>query len=738
MGVVFLERRKKFILTTDNTAYCLGIDRENNLQHIYWGKKLIWEEDYPDCHEVGQTVGIGKSLENPRNLRPGDFYYPYEATKAVINEEYVGWGGLNFVEPCLKVIFPDGVRDLVLKFHSYALRSNHELVVTLKDVFYPFYAHLYYQVFTDADVIVRWVEIENKCTGNVRLESAQSAVWYPPDNQRYRLSYLAGRWANEFNLKRTTLQQGKMVMESRRGITSHHATAWFALDPEGASSEDAGQVWFGTLAWSGNWKMVVEYTSNHQTRLTGGINDFDFAWELGPGEVFKTPEFIAGYTQEGFGGSSRLLHRYALRHVYPENHRLKPWPVFYNTWETFWFDFDERKLEALAEKAAQLGVEVFHVDDGWFSTRQNEYSGLGDWVVNKEKFPNGLKPLVEKVHSLGMEFSLWIEPENVNVDSDVYRAHPDWVYGFPTRPPSIQRESLILNLGLEQVRDYIWQSISNLIREYQVKHFKWDLNRHMSEPGWGDLPAEKQKEVWVRHVQGVYEILEKIKREYPHVTLECCSGGGGRVDYGVLKYCEIALASDNHDPLARLLIQEGYSHVFPAKTMGSWVTDAPSPLTNRSLPLKFIFHVAMMGAMGIQSNILEWQDSESAYAREMIRLYKEIRPIIQEGDQYRLASLREDHIAAVQYVDQGAQRSVIFAFMQTNYAKDAPVTNILHWSEPRFVFRLYPKGLTPDRRYAMVGAPGARSGESLMSAGLDIELEGDGDCELIRIQAVNA
>jgi alpha-galactosidase len=310
------------------------------------------------------------------------------------------------------------------------------------------------------------------------------------------------------------------------------------------------------------------------------------------------------------------------------------------------------------------------------------------------------------------------------------------VYSFPTRAPSIQRQSLILNLGREDVREHIWQCLSHLIREYHVQHFKWDLNRHMSEPGWTGLPGEKQKELWVRHVHGVYEIMTRIKQAFPHVTLECCSGGGGRVDYGILKYCEIALASDNHDPLTRLLIHEGYSHVFPAKTMGSWITDVPSPMTNRRLPLKFMFHMAMMGAMGIQANLLQWTDQEIGYAQEMIRLYKEIRPIIQEGDVYRLNSLRNDHIAAVQYVDDDAAHSVIFAFMRTNCAKDVPRTNIIRWAYPRFIYPLYPRGLIPDRRYSVSGESRARSGESLMSVGMDIELEGDDDSQLIRIDAI--
>jgi alpha-galactosidase len=241
----------------------------------------------------------------------------------------------------------------------------------------------------------------------------------------------------------------------------------------------------------------------------------------------------------------------------------------------------------------------------------------------------------------------------------------------------------------------------------------------------------------VRHVQGVYEIKERLKEEYPDVTLECCSGGGGRVDYGVLRFCEIALASDNHDPLARLLIHEGYSYVYPAKTMGSWVTDVPSPLTNRSLPLKFTFHMAMMGAMGIQTNIVQWNEQETEFAKEMIRLYKEIRPIIQEGDLYRLSSLRDGHFAAVQYVDPRAEHSVLFAFMHSNFSSNMPIPNIIRWAKPRFEYILYPRGLVPDKRYKVEGDKRPRSGEALMSAGMRIDLEGDDDSRLVQIKAIS-
>lgn len=732
MSIVYSEPSRKFILTTDHTASCIGIDPEGGVQHLHWGRVLPRLEDYPDCHPIGETVGIGPNLEDPRGLSLSGYFYPYEAGRSVVNDEYSGWEALTFTEPCLKLMFPDGVRDVILRYESHRIEGDN-LVINLKDAYYNLFVHLSYRVLADVDLIVRWAEIENQCDSSIRLESVQSAAWYPPTHRTYRLTYLAGRWGDEFNLNQTMLRQGKVVMESRRGVTSHHASPWFALDTDGTSTEHSGQVWFGTLAWSGNWKITVETTAGNQTRVTTGINDFDFAWELKPGGRFTTPECIGGYSEEGFGGASRLLHRYGLRYVYPAEHRGEPWPVFYNTWEAFGFNFNEAQLLVLAEKAAALGIEVFHVDDGWFGTRQNEFSGLGDWVVNAQRFPDGLGPLVQKVESLGMKFSLWIEPENVNEDGDLYRAHPDWVYHFPTRPPTLQREGLVLNLGREDVRAHLWERISWLIQEYGVKHFKWDMNRHISEPGWPALPADHQKEIWVRHAQGVYELKQRIRQEFPGVTLECCAGGGGRVDYGILKFCETALVSDNHDPLARLLIQEGYSQVFPAKTMGSWVTDPPWPLTGRSLPMAFTFHVAMLGTMGFMSNILEWNEQETEYARQMIQLYKELRPIIQEGDQYRLSSLRTDHFGAVQYVDLDGAHSVIFAFMRVHPGKQTPMPNILRWAHPRFSFRLYPRGLQPEMLYQMGEDSRLTSGESLMSAGVEIEMVGDYDSQLIQI-----
>jgi alpha-galactosidase len=316
MGAIYLEESSKYILTTDHTAYCFGIDTEGNLQHIYWGRKLPREEDYPDCHAIGQTVGIGKNLENPKNLGLNDFFYPYEATKAVIDEEYAGWGGLNFVEPSLKVMFAAGVRDLVLKHYAHQFKTESELVVTLKDVYYSLFLHLHYRVLADVDLIVRWVEIDNRCTESVQLERVQSAVWYVPNHRTYRLSYLTGRWANEFNLNQMTVPPGRLVMESRRGITSHHATPWFALDAEGAATEQIGKVWFGTLAWSGNWKMVIEYTSNN-TAVTGGINDFDFAWNSNRARLSQRLSSSEDTLNKG-GRSSRLLHRYGRRYVIPQ------------------------------------------------------------------------------------------------------------------------------------------------------------------------------------------------------------------------------------------------------------------------------------------------------------------------------------------------------------------------------------------------------------------------------------
>lgn len=302
-------------------------------------------------------------------------------------------------------------------------------------------------------------------------------------------------------------------MESRRGTTSHHANPWFALDKNGEANEDHGEVYYGALAYSGNWKIVVEKDDFNRIKVSSGINDFDFEWCLKPGTIFTTPKLIAGYSVNGLGAASRNLHSYELKYVLPEKNRGNLRKILYNSWEATTFNVNEEGQAKLAEIAASIGVELFVMDDGWFGARNDDTAGLGDWQVNKDKFPNGLKGLIDKVNSLHMDFGLWVEPEMVNPNSDLYRKHPDWVYHFPTRHRTEMRNQLVLNMGRDDVREFVFSFMDKLLSENNIKFIKWDMNRSISEPGYPSAPPEEQRQIWYEHVEGIYGVVKKAERE---------------------------------------------------------------------------------------------------------------------------------------------------------------------------------------------------------------------------------
>jgi alpha-galactosidase len=374
-------------------------------------------------------------------------------------------------------------------------------------------------------------------------------------------------------------------------------------------------VWFGTLAWSGNWKIAAEVTDFMSTRINIGLNDFDFAWNLGPGETLTTPPSFGGFTAGGFGAASRTLHDFIRNKVLPRGQTLRK--VLYNSWEATHFDVDEASQIELAKLAAEMGVELFVMDDGWFHGRNSDNVGLGDWWPDVAKFPNCLKPLVDAVNDMGMDFGLWVEPEMVNPDSDLYRAHPDWVIHFPTRDRSEMRNQLILNLARSDVQDYLVTHLSRLLSENNISFIKWDMNRNVSEPGWADAPGD-QRELWLRYVYGVYHVWETLADRHPQVVWQSCSGGGGRADLGILCLADQIWVSDNTHATARLGIQEGFSQVFPANTMEAWVTDAE----HGSVPLRFKMHVSMCGSLGVGGHLLNWTEEDRAEAAHWIAVYK--------------------------------------------------------------------------------------------------------------------
>lgn len=686
-----------WILETQHSAYACGLNQAGRLAHAYWGARLPHADDYPA----------------PPNAAP---YASFNGPEHRTPHEYPAWAGLDYSEPCLKLHFADGVRDAVLVFDSAEQPGPEELRLTLRDAHYPLRLTLVYRVHSAFDLIERHAELTNLGDAPITLERAFSACWHLPPGEGYHLRHLNGRWLDEWQLIREPLARGVKALESRRLTTSHHHNPWWTLDRD--ASETHGEVFFGALGWSGNWKLLAEVSEFSRTRLLIGLNDWDFAWTLVPGEIFATPPAYAGYTCAGYGGASQALHGFIRAHL---PHPEQPRPVLYNSWEATLFNIDLASQQQLAEEAAALGVELFVMDDGWFKGRRHDRAGLGDWTPDPERFPDGLQPLIDHVHQLGMRFGLWVEPEMVNPDSDLYRQHPDWVIHFPTRARSEARNQLILNCARPDVQDYLIDALDRLLSQHDIAFIKWDMNRNVSEPGWPDAPRDA-REIWLRYVQGVYRIWGTLRQRHPQVLFQSCSGGGGRADLGILRYADQIWVSDNTMPAARLRMHEGFSQCFPACTMEAWVTRDEFAQQHQAayIPLDYRFHVNMLGVLGLGMDLKRLNAEERAEARQLIALYKKVRPLVQFGVQHRLASLADGPYSAWLYASPDQREAVCFVFRS-------------HAPDPAQPFFLRLRGLDPAARYTVEGFAGARSGAAWMSWPLEIELPNFGS-RVLRIR----
>jgi alpha-galactosidase len=699
--VSFYPATKVFRLDGGGVSYAFSVNPRGELQQLYWGGRLAATDSFAQAAPLPEWASFDSSFTNTP-------------------QEYAGWGAGLFVEPALKVSFADGNRDLVLHYLSHTVSQN-GFDIVLKDISREIYVTLHYGMDSASGILARSATIQNREQQPVTVEQAAAAAWALQPGH-YTFNSLTGRWAGEWNLNQEALAPGERVIESRRGSTGHQANPWFAIaagQPEQVS-EDHGEVWFGALGWSGSWRITVEQDQLDTIHVTGGFNPFDFGYVLHPGESLETPVFYGGYSASGLGGASRLLHRYELHHILPHAASAsapKPRPVIYNSWEATQFNVNEAGQMALVEKAAALGIDRFVMDDGWFGERKDDHAGLGDWYVNAEKFPHGLKPLIDKVHSLGMDFGLWVEPEMINPDSDLYRKHPDWVLNFPGRPRLEQRNQLVLNLARHDVRDYVLGFLDKLLSDNDIAFLKWDYNRNWSEPGWDQLPAAEQKRVYVEFTRNLYGILAELRQKHPKVEFESCSGGGGRVDLGILRYVDEVWPSDNTDPFDRLTQQDGFTYAYTPQIMMAWVTDSPHWLNKRSTSLSFRMLSSMQGSLGIGANIATWSPEEFALAKRLIAAYRQVQPTIVQGDLYRLISPRNgSEFSATQTVNPEKSQSVVFAFIHST-------------QQGRLFPRLKLKGLEPAAEYVLspiegkprAGTPSVASGAWWMNHGFDMD-----------------
>ncbi|WP_369231432.1 alpha-galactosidase [Streptomyces sp. R21] len=694
---------RSWLLSGPTSSYALRLTEHDELLHLHWGPRI--------------TLADVEALA----ARPAPRYWPFESPLDG-HEEYPVEGGPRFVRPALSVR-TDERRGTEWRFEAYeteeACESDEahetdaadgdELRLRFSDAGLGITLH--YR--TRGDVVERWVTLANEGPA-VELLRADSATWTLPEREGWRLSQLHGRWAAESRLVRSPLTYGEKVIGSRRGHTGHQHLPWVALDED--ANEERGEVYGCALGWSGSWRISVAQLPDARVQITGGAGyDDSGLLRLATGESFTTPVFAGLWSDGGFGGASRAWHAYQRAYVIPDADRDRP--VLFNSWEATEFDISEEQQGALARRAAAIGVELFVVDDGWFGARTSDRAGLGDWTPNPDRFPGGLKPLGDYVHALGMRFGIWVEPEMVNPDSELYRAHPDWVQFQPGRNRTEYRNQLVLNLARPDVQEYLWEQLDGLLSSAPIDYVKWDFNRCFTDAGWPGEPYPQR--LWTDHVHALYALLDRLRAAHPGVAFESCSGGGGRIDLGIMARTDQVWTSDNTDPLDRLAIQHGFSQIHPARVMAAWVTDSPNTqLNGRVSTLRFRFVSAMAGVLGVGGDLTEWTEEELDEAREWVELYKEIRPVVQRGDLYRLRP-PEGGLSAVQYVH--GDEVVVLAWLQAQ-----------RHGEPVAPLRL--RGLDPTDAYECRESGEVHRGAVLLHHGLRTGLRGDLDATVIRLR----
>ncbi|THV29581.1 alpha-galactosidase [Glycomyces paridis] len=683
-----------WLLDTPNTAYVVALDEEDRLMGLHWGARLEADQasDLVDLH-APRARPVFDGLDARLDLNPA--------------------AAFRFGQTGLRLRFADGTAELELRYTG-AERADGELALAFEDRHYPIDVRVVYRTFADTDVIERRLALRNRGDETVSVVRADSATWVLPRLDEYRVSQLHGSWGAEFQLTRTLLPYGETLIGSRRGITGHQSNPWLAFD-DGTAGEYSGRVWSTVLAWSGTWRMTAERSTDDRVSVSTGFGHDPVEFALGPGATLETPVSAGLCTDGGFAASAAAWHDYVRGHVLAHPGEVRP--VLYNSWEATGFDVSAGSQMKLAERAAALGCELFVMDDGWFGARVDDRAGLGDWFPNPDRFPEGLDPLIDHVHGLGLGFGIWVEPEMVNPDSDLYRSHPDWVYHRPHRRRSETRQQLVLNLARADVRDWAHDWLDRLLGEHGIDFVKWDMNRPFTEAGWPD--AEDGDRLWIEHTRGYYALLDRLRADHPGVRIESCASGGGRVDLGVLARTDQVWTSDNTDAVDRLAIQEGFAQVYPAQVMGAWVTDSPNPFTGRPAPLEFRFHVAMAGALAVGGDLRRWSEDELARAAALVAEYKDVRETVQLGRRF---PLRAGQVRGVQY-HRGEESAVIAWRLQRRFGyPDPPLP--LH-------------GLDPAARYRDTATGRVHHGAILAEHGLDLGLaDADPASALVRLRRI--
>lgn len=662
MSISFIPESKTFYLDGKNISYAFFINSYGYAEHLYFGKKI----PHDDLTYSVTYDGANSFASTP----PGkDAGYSYQQSAAELT--FFGIG--DYREPCVITENSDGSRLCELLYDGYeiletkpaisgmpSMEGGETLVLHLKDSVTDFAADLYYTVYDDCDVIARRIVYKNSGKEKVILRRAYSFSLSLPGHE-YDFVSLYGAWAKERHIEKIPLHHGVVSVDSKRAASSAVLNPFIALAEKGAS-EESGNVVGISLVYSSSFVLKAQCTTCGDTVVTGGIQDFNFSWSLNPGEELEAPEAVIAFSSEGMGAMSRTFHRAFRNHLINKRYVKSPRPLLINNWEGTYFDFNTEKLNAMADAVADTGIDTFVLDDGWFGIRNDDTSGLGDWFVNTEKLPGGLNEVIDHIHSLGMKFGLWFEPEMISENSELYRAHPEYAIKAPGRPGCYGRHQFMLDLTNSEVRDYIVNSVNNILHTHEIDYVKWDYNRNVTEFYSDVLAAENQGEFCHRYALGVYDLCERIVEANPHIFFEGCSGGGARFDPAMLRYFPQIWTSDDTDAEERTLIQYGTSLVYPLSAMSCHVSKIPNEQTGRRTLLETRAYIASLGATGYEFDPTKLSAEELEKIRKYVKEYREIADLILNGDLYRIENPFESNFFGMAIVSEDKASAVLTAY----------------------------------------------------------------------------
>lgn len=707
MSIQVNASNRLFHLQTKHTSYVFHVIEDGSLGQLYYGPKIPFKDDYANLNT--------REEHDCTNTRTDE---DVEFQAELLKQEYAGLGKGDYRYPAFQITYPNGSRTSEFQYRDYELKdgkarltglpstfaddSNDSQTLTVKLADGDLELQLHYTVFADEDVIVRSTTFVNHGK-TVFLNRALSAQLDLPD-ANYDFIQFAGSWSRERHLHRSHLRPGTQSISSLRTASSHQENPFFML-ARPHTDNNQGAVFGFNFVYSGNFLDSVEVDQFDTTRVLIGINPDEFGWKLNSGDSFQTPEVIFSYTDNGFNALSQQLGAFYAQHLINPHFAHQERPILINNWEATFMDFTEDKLMPIVERAKELGIEMFVLDDGWFGHRDDDRSSLGDWFVDEKKFNHGIAGFAKRVHDLDMKFGLWFEPEMISIDSKLYQTHPEWMIKTPGRGQTPGRHQFVLDMSRQEVVDYLFGLMSQIIQDAKLDYIKWDMNRNITEMYGADLPADQQLEFSHCYILGVYDLYDRLTKAFPDVLFESCASGGGRFDLGMMYYAPQAWCSDDTDAVERIKIQDGTSYGYTPSMWGAHVSAVPNDQVGRLTSIDMRAKVAYFGAFGYELDVTELSDEEQATIKQQVAFYKQYRKLFQFGTFYRLETPdTSDNVYGWETVSPDKQTAIGMRYQ------------ILNGANPAYI-RYYFKGLDPERRYTVNDGSEVFSGAELMNAG---------------------